>query len=155
MFVYCLFLECPLHGALTLFFRRDAALRLSAWDPAPEEGSMPSHLLNDSMSFPAVEETREAALCCGGGACHGPALGPAPRSNQLLPLFSRELSLGQYRAFPPSLPRIFCSCRENPERRNRRAAERSPPSRHLPNSPRRQCWACSVGRAASALGVGS
>lgn len=93
MFVYCLFLECPLHGAMTVFFCLDAALRLSAWDPAPEGGSVPSHLLNDSMSFPAVEET-EAALCCGGGACPGPALGPAPRSNQLLPLFSLELAWG-------------------------------------------------------------
>lgn len=66
---------------MTMFFRRDAALRLSAWDPAPEGGSMPSHLLNDSMSFLAVEETERLPFVVGAGLVLAPPLDQPPVLN--------------------------------------------------------------------------
>lgn len=107
------------------------------------------------MQLCGTESSAASKYAAGGGACGG---GPAPALPRPAPPLG---GVGQGLSCAPR-PRLggfffffFCSC-ENPERRCCcRAGERRRLSPHLPDSSRRPRWACSVGRAASALVVGS
>lgn len=104
---------------------------------------------------PPVLKSLNSSCPLEGRGFSGPAHEAAPTSTPLLPFLSQEWVSDSVVVFPSGLPRSFCSCCKNPEQRNLREAERRRPSRHLPDSPWRPRWACSVDRAASVLGVGS